>query len=252
MATKINQLLKNLPPGTVVLQSWLETQGVGRKLSHRYVAAGWLERFGYGAYIRAGDTTTWRGAVYALQHHASARIWPGGATALQLQGFGQYLPLARETIWLWSAPGTHLPAWFRSHDWGVATRLRAVRLFPDEFGGFESDARDGFGIQMSSLERASFELAHEVTDAASFSWAAEHLQSLVSLRPGVMQQHLEVCQSVRAKRVLLFLGKYYRHAWVARINLSRVDLGSGKRQVVKGGRLDADFHITVPAEFADG
>jgi hypothetical protein len=125
-------------------------------------------------------------------------------------------------------------------------------LFPDKFGRLESDVRDGFAIQVSSLERASMEMAHEVTDTASFSWAAEHLQSLVSLRPAVMQQCLEACQSIRAKRVLLFLAKFYRHPWAARIDLSRIDLGSVKRQVVKGGRLDDNFHITVPAEFADG
>jgi hypothetical protein len=29
---------------------------------------------------------------------------------------------------------------------------------------------------------------------------------------------------------------------------SRIDLGSGKRQVVEGGRLDSRYNITVPRE----
>jgi hypothetical protein len=51
---------------------------------------------------------------------------------------------------------------------------------------------------------------------------------------------------------VLFLGKYYRHAWASRVQDPKVDLGSGKRQVIEGGWLDPVLLLTVPKEFAKG
>jgi len=252
LATKINQLLKQIPPGTVALQSWLETVGISRKLSHRYVAGGWLDRLGHGAYIRSGDTVNWRGALYALQKHGQLAIWPGGVTALQLQGLGQYIPMQRQKIWLWGEAGSRLPAWFKNHDWGMDIQLNGVRLFSAPVADQSHYKKDGFVIEISSMERASFELAHEITDDATFNWVAEQFQGLVNLRPSLMQLYLESCTSIRVKRLLLFLGIYYGHVWAQRIDRSRINLGSGKRQVVKNGWLHPELQITVPREFAGG
>jgi len=252
LATKINQLLKQWPPGTVALQSWLETEGISRKLSHRYVGAGWFERLGHGAYVRSGDTANWRGAVYALQQQAHLAIWPGGATALQLQGLGQYIPLQREKIWLWAEAGSRLPAWIKNHDWGVTIQMNSVRLFSKPVHDQFHYKKDGFVIEASSMERASFELVYEITDDESFNWVAEQFQGLVNLRPQLMQMYLEACTLIRVKRLVLFLGAYYGQVWAQRVDLSRINLGSGKRQVVKNGWLHPGLQITVPKEFGSG
>lgn len=252
MATKINQLLKRWPPGTVALQSWLEIEGISRKLSHRYVAAGWLERLGHGAYVRSGDTANWRGAIYALQQHAQLDIWPASATALQLQGLGQYIPMQREKIWLWGAAGSRLPAWFKNHDWGVPIQFSSVHLFSTQVSDHFHYKKDGFSIEVSSMERASFELVYEITDEESFNRVAEQFQGLVNLRPRLMQLYLEACTSIRVKRLVLLLGAYYGHVWAQRIERSKINLGSGKRQVVKNGWLHPEFQITVPREFGRG
>ena len=44
----------------------------------------------------------------------------------------------------------------------------------------------------------------------------------------------------------MVLGEYGNHAWVQKLDLSRVDFGKGKRMIVKGGRLDWKYNITVP------
>ena len=36
------------------------------------------------------------------------------------------------------------------------------------------------------------------------------------------------------------------HAWVNKIDLTKVNFGKGKRVVVKGGILDSKYQITVP------
>ena len=112
VSSKINQLLSKWPNGTVALQSWLTEQGVTRQLAHEYRNSNWLARVGHGAYIRANENVDWKGAVFALQRHANLQIWPGGQTALSLQGYAHYLPFHRETVFLFATPRTHpAPEW---------------------------------------------------------------------------------------------------------------------------------------------
>jgi len=39
--------------------------------------------------------------------------------------------------------------------------------------------------------------------------------------------------------------------WYGKINVSEIDLGSGKRTIVKNGKLNKKFKITVPEELAE-
>jgi hypothetical protein len=72
------------------------------------------------------------------------------------------------------------------------------------------------------------------------------MESLTTLRPGLVQSLLEQCRSVKVKRLFMFLAEHHNHAWVERLDLSKVDFGKGKRMIVKGGRFDAKYRITVP------
>ena len=72
------------------------------------------------------------------------------------------------------------------------------------------------------------------------------MEGLVTLRPSLVQTLLETCSSIKAKRLFLFLAEAMNHAWVKRIHLSNVRLGEGKRVIVKNGRFDSKYNITVP------
>jgi len=66
-----------------------------------------------------------------------------------------------------------------------------------------------------------------------------------------LQTLLVDCRSVKVKRLFFFFADRHRHAWLKRLDRSVIDLGSGKRMLVKGGRFDAEHLITVP-ETLDG
>jgi hypothetical protein len=57
---------------------------------------------------------------------------------------------------------------------------------------------------------------------------------------------LEKCTSVKVKRLFLHLAELHRHPWVRQLDPTKVDLGSGKRALVPGGKLDPKYLITVP------
>jgi hypothetical protein len=53
---------------------------------------------------------------------------------------------------------------------------------------------------------------------------------------------------VKVKRLFFFFADRHRHAWLKRVERAAVDLGSGKRMLVKEGKLDPAYQITVPKE----
>jgi len=251
---KINRLFADWPPGVVATQTWLHQQGVGSSLARKYQQSGWLERIGHGAWQRCGDRVDWLGGVFALQQEGSLRIWPGGQTALDLQGYGHYLPFGADAVSLYALPGVALPAWFAQHDWGMPMRFLPAHLFCElETSSWQSfrPAHRDFEVRISCPERAVLELIHASEDASLFSAVADLFTGLATLSPKRLQRLLEGCRSVRVKRVFLLLARSAGHAWYPRLDLTRIDIGSGKRQLVPGGRLDRQFLITVPEHFAD-
>ena len=46
--------------------------------------------------------------------------------------------------------------------------------------------------------------------------------------------------------VIIALEDRYQHAWLRRLSLGEVELGSGKRVLVPGGRLHSIYQITLP------
>lgn len=78
------------------------------------------------------------------------------------------------------------------------------------------------------------------------------LEGAASLQPSLLQALLEECNSIEAKRLFLWLSRTVDHAWYRYIDISRVSLGVGKRQIVPGGILDSQFLITVPNEVNNG
>ena len=83
----------------------------------------------------------------------------------------------------------------------------------------------------------------------SFHQVDKLFEGLTNLSPRRVSILLADCRSVKVKRLFFFFAACHGHAWLKRIDRSKVDLGSGKRMLVKGGRLDAATQITVPEDF---
>lgn len=246
--SKINLLLRSWPRGTVAVQSWLKTQGVYRQLADAYRKTAWLERVGRGAFIHAGDSVDWTGGLFAVQHQLGRAIHAGGKTALQLQGYAHFLPLGSNApVWLYGTPGEKLPAWFLQHEWNVRLHYLATKLFPsDKALGITDKTFNQYSIQLSTPERAMLELLHLVPKQESFEEALLFMEGLSTLRPALVQDLLQQCGSVKAKRLFLFLANYCGHPWLQKLDTEKLDLGAGKRVITPHGRLDAQYQITVP------
>ena len=247
--TKINRLISQWPRGPVSAASYLNTLGFGHDLLVRYKKSGWIQSFGRGAYILYGDKVEWPGALYALQTQLGLHVHPGGKTALELKGYAHYLPSGKRKVFLYGTQGQVLPNWFKGERLGVDIAMTRTNLFPgDSQEGFSEFREKDFPMRISSPERAVMEMLHLVPGKISFEEALLIMENLVSLRPDMVQRLLAMCRSIKVKRLFMYTAEKQGHSWVSDLDLSKIDLGKGKRMIVPNGKYDRKYLITIPRD----
>jgi len=245
----INNLLRNWPKNTIAVYAWLGKQGVYRQLAGTYVKSGWIERVGQGAFRRAEDNVDWSGGLYTLQSQLDMSVHPAGKTALQLQGSAHYLPasLKQRRVVLFGSKKEKLPAWFTGYEWGVDVRYTMTGLFGNDAAlGLIAHSAGNYEIKISSPERAALEFCYDVPMRESFDELDQIMSGLTTLRPRIVQELLEKCGSVKAKRLFMYFAEKHSHAWVNRVECKKIDFGSGNRSLCGNGRYDSKYKIVIP------
>jgi len=254
--TLLSSLYEILPEGVVASSTWLVEKGYSRQLVYKYVHSHWLEKLGRGVYMRPNSLLEWEGVVLSLQKLSSLPLHVGGLTALNLQGYAHYLPLAGENrVYLYEdkSGGKKLPSWVNSIELPQEFLLNKKSLFGEDVKklGFKQTAtkiRD-WTLKVSAPERAIFEVLYHVENGGiSFQHANELFEGLTTLRPKLVNSLLQSCKSDKVVRLFLFLANYNNHAWFKKIEQDNL-IGKGKMQIVKGGRFDKRYRITVPESF---
>ncbi len=244
---KLKSTIAHHIQGTVDLSSWLEQLGISHDLQKHYRKSGWFESFGTGALKRPGEEVTWQGALYTLQSQAKLPIHAGALTALALQGFAHYVPLGRQTIFLFSPIKTLLPAWFRKYEWPQLIVHEKTSVLPNESCIIDLPL-PLFSIRISSPERAVFECIYLAPDTLNLVECYQIMEGLTTLRPHLVQELLEQCRSIRVKRLFLYMAEKAGHEWHKRLEHSKLDLGKGARSIVKGGVYVEKYALNLPEE----
>ena len=247
MGSKINQLLNAQPPGTVLLSSWMVEKGYSHDLQQRYKRGHWLKSIGTGAFIRNNDKVGYEGAIYALQKQSGLKVHPGGRTALALLGKAHYLELSVNRVIIFGGGREKLPTWFRKNNWGVQVDYYSTSFLPAELGLTEYELSN-FSIKVSGAARAMMECLHLAPQKQELMECFELMESLNNLVPKQVQTLLENCESIKVKRLFLYLAEKADQAWFKQLDLAKFDLGKGKRSIVKNGVLIDKYGITVPKE----
>lgn len=249
-STKINQLLNSSPTGIVFTSKWLTKLGYSLDLQKRYRRGNWLESIGSGAMIRKGDIVDYTGAIYAFQHQLGLSIHPGGRTSIALQGRTHYLEFL-ENKTLMGFPGEKLPSWWKAQtQWAKSSTYNTSSFLPNDIGMIDLELKT-YSIKVSGLARAILECIYLAPKTYEILECYTLMQGLNNLRPNTVQELLEHCGSIKVKRLFLYLANKAGHSWLEYIDLSKIDLGKGKRALVKNGIYIKEYMITVPIELED-
>lgn len=245
--SKINQLLRVWPTGTVATSSWLAQQGIYQQLAHQYEKSGWIQKVGHGAFARWREDIDWTGGVYALQEQLKMPIHVGGKTALELKGYTYFVSLGKGgVVYLFGEPGSHLPSWFVNHKWKRPFAYKMPHLFGSKRNlGLTHHSMGSYSIQISSPERAIMEQLHLVPKE-DCEEVINIMEMLQTLRPKLIQELLECCRSIKVKRLFLALAERTNQVWFKDLDVKKIKLGKGKRHLVQGGVFDRKYQITLP------
>ena len=102
-----------------------------------------------------------------------------------------------------------------------------------------------FSIKISSQERAILEMIYLTPDKNSIKEIYQLMESMSVLKPKLLQELLENCSSIKVKRVFLYLADKLNYPWFKKLDITKIDLGSGKRTIEKGGKLDKKYNIII-------
>lgn len=267
-----------VPHGLVIARSWLmEKKGIERHTLDNSIKSGRLVSVSHGVYKKPDTKLTWQGLVCSLQY-MGYDLCPGGLTALELHGMGHYLSLSsQKTIHLYGLDT--LPAWVNTILPDV-TFIRQQQLFGGRllvnhsYNGKDNLLTNGdphhgkslatpmpwglddWPMTISSAERALFEVLMDVPEKISFEHADQLMQGMASRSPRRLNTLLELCENIKVRRLLLWFAERHKHPWLDRLdrehfNMESHTLGSGKRVLFHGGKLDPKYLITVPPEMVN-
>jgi hypothetical protein len=271
---KLNQLQQVLPEGLIVDSGWLERHGVSRQLRRKYVMNGWLQTLARGVFRRptvaAEQSVDWQHLVISLSGLENVPVAAGGRTALQMQGYTHYVSSSGSSEAHLYSNGP-LPGWVSRVPLDAklvlhnARRLFSNRDVPASFtvgDAAQSAAQEnGFAYELgdwkypfiiSLPERSILELLDEVPQRETFHQADVLMEGLRNLSPRRLQGLLKDCKSVKVKRLFFWFAERHNHPWLPKIDRSNIDLGKGKRMLVRGGKLDPKYNITVPEKMDAG
>jgi hypothetical protein len=264
--SKLKNLLQTIPPGFLMDSRWLEAHGIYRQLAQSYLQAGWLERPLQGLYrrpftdgSRESAARDWKIPVLSAQWIMHYKFHVAATTAMELHGFTHYLRMSGPRRLYVHGDA---PKWLPKLELNDEVLWRQGSLFQDLETGVENKdfSIEGGGpnlplspwewpVRMSSPERALLETIDETPNHESFHQLDMLFQSMGNIRPKLMSQLLRMCRSIKTKRLFFVFADRHAHAWRKYIDESAIDLGSGDRMLVEGGKLHRRYRITLPAEF---
>ena len=247
--TKVNQLISNWPKGTLKTVSELESLGYTPQLLKVYVNSNWIELVGRGVYKIHNDEVGWQGALLALQRKSEeTRIHAGGKTALTLRGYGHYIKQHENKVYFFSDRTENAHVWLKKFEQVVQIKNEVFDYMKEDYITLFNTGN--FYIGISSTELAAMEMLYLIPREQSFDEAIKIMEGLVTLRPQLVQRLLEECNSIKVKRLFLYMAEKNDLPCVKELDLDRVNLGSGKRSIVQNGILNKKYSITVPKEYA--
>ena len=251
-----------MPEGAIVTRVWLMKNGFSRHAIDNLVKSRQLVSAASGVYTLWGGKPTWQGIIYFLQKSMHLNLTIGGLSALDILGFSHYLSMSsKKKIHLYGT--AKLPPWvnelnndvsFEWHsEWELlgagkkATSSNALLGDPlQKFTRLEPWKDGKEDLLISSPERALMEILMDVPKELSFEHADQLMQGMTNLSPRSLQALLEMCKNIKVRRLFFWLADRHKHIWLEKLQPEQIDLGSGKRMLVRGGKLDKKYNITIP------
>ncbi|OFZ63512.1 MAG: hypothetical protein A2577_06500 [Bdellovibrionales bacterium RIFOXYD1_FULL_36_51] len=249
--SKLNQILLDWSNEDIHGLVWLRDRGVEQRLAYSYYEDGYLEKLGPGVFVRKKDDVSPYALIRFLQEELKLNLHVSGRTALELQGHSHYVAMgARLRVYLTSYEDKVFPKWVKKLENKFELIFKKSSLLSKE-DFLITHNESGFNFKVACRELAILELIETLDLSWSLETAENYTESLMTLRDEVLQKVLEDCKSIQAKRVFLYLAEKTNLPSFHKLKLDKINLGTGKRVVVKSGEFNKKYMITVDRKYEE-
>lgn len=245
----------------IVNRKWLLNNDFSRHAIDNLVKSNQLKSISKGVYVRNPNNITWQSVVYSLQSIFKTDLIPGGLTSLELHGLSHYLSFSEnKNVHLYGK--NMLPKWINDISQNVTfVRHNTNKVFGKTLDNSIKSCKNKQSqpyvaekqwynnkgkLIVSTPERAYLEILSDIPEKITFEHADQIMQGLTILSPRILQQILEDCKNIKVKRLFFWFADRYNYAWLSKIDREKIFLGRGNRMIIKGGKLDKKYKITVP------
>lgn len=239
--TNLKQLISSAPLKMIFLSLWFEKNGISSKSVYDHKKYGWLDVVGRGAFIKKGVEPELTSGINAVQTQTTYKVHIGGRYALDQYYNVRHFVRDNLKPVLFTSERKPLPMWFRN-TFEQQYLVVNTSFLPDNVG-FQEYEVDGLKLKVSSQERALLEMLY-VSDITTKE-AYQIFEMMTVLKPGVLNELLIQCKSVKVKRLFMYLATRAGYSWVAKLDKDKIDFGSGVRVIDKTGYFDKEYNIIV-------
>lgn len=245
-ANKLNQLLQGAQDGKLYFSSWLRANGYSDQLVKQYRTSGWLTMLSKGVMYRAGSKITAWGALACYNEQLGKTFHVAAHSALELLGFNHYVPMGKPTLMVYHKKEERVPLWMSEIEFDSEIKPFTTHIFTKQCT-YLHDKKE-FPLLTSSAEQAFLECLLLVPQQYNLMDLYYIMEQLTTLRADVVQSLLEGCTSNKVKRLFLYMAEKANHYWYEDLDVTRIDLGTGKYQLTAGGIYLPKYKITIPEE----
>ena len=251
MAIKLKQILETMPQDAILFSTWLTSKGLDIKSQYAYTKSGWLERISKGVYKFSGNNPSIISAVSSYNHQLNKECTIGAYTALDLMGVSHYIAVGKPRMYLFTDSVHRLPSWVTEREWDYEVVYNTSSFLGNGLLGIEKMTIDNKEVYVSSRERAILECLYLPESSHTLLDIYYLMESLTTLRPALIQQLLEACNSYKTKRLFLYMAEKAGYPWYKAIKADRIDIGSSRKMIVPTGKYIRKYNMTIPKELAE-
>ena len=245
---KINRLLMSGIKNGLFFSGWLKKNGYSDQLVRKYRQSGWLTSLGKGVMFRTGDTLSAYAALFCYNEQLNKELRVAAHSALEFFGFNHYVPMGKPVLMV-----AHLeqgiPEWMVSDVFDRTITPFSTKMFTDI--QTSKVLVEGLNLLVSSPEQAFMECLLLAPIQYNYMDLYYIMEQLTSLRANIVQVLLETVKNIRVKRMFLYMAEKSGHYWFDMLDLSKIDIGTSKLQLVQDGTYISKYKITVPRELSE-
>ncbi len=236
-------------PGGLLFSAWLKDNGYSDKLVEGYRKSGWLTALSRGVMFRTGDKLDSFRVLDSYNGQLKKNFHIAAHSALEFWGFNHFVPMGKPVLMIGHPKQEAVPDWLKTSEFNDSLRFFSTEVFSAPQIYVSDDNYPN--LLESAPEQAFLECLLLAPKQYSYMDLFYIMEQLTTLRPAVLQTLLENTDSLKIKRMFLYMAEKAGHDWLHSLDIGKIELGSAKHKLVEDGVYVPKYKITVPKELYD-